>query len=376
MTAAGTAAIAQVVLSLRTGGLERVVVDLVNHVSPEFKMLVVCLEDRGVLGGEIRAPTAAVVELNRRPGFRPSLALRLGRVLRIHRAELVHTHNTAAAFYGALAGRICGIPVLHTKHGANLAGSPRQGWLNRLAYTMTDHVVAVSGAARELARGEGAREAALCVIDNGVDLTRFKRGLGEMESSRAELGIPSAAFVIGCVARLAAEKNQRLLIEAFSALPDDSRDRPPWLALVGDGPLRESLRASAASASAGPRIVFAGARADVARLLPAFDVFVLSSDSEGLPVALLEAMAAGVPPVVTRVGAMPEVLSQGEAGLLVDPGDREGLIHALARLRSDEPLRTRLATAALARVRDRYDARRMAQAYEGIYSRLMSRGSR
>ncbi len=370
------AVIAQVVLGLRIGGLERVVVDLVNHASPAFRMVVACLEERGALWEQVRNPTSILVEMHRKPGFRPWLALRLYRVFRSHRADLVHTHNTAAAFYGALAGRLCGLPVVHSKHGANLAGSPRQGHLNRMAHAMADHVVAVSAATRALALSEGAREGALSVIDNGVDITRFASGPREKAAARAALGLPSGAFVVGCVARLAPEKNQTLLLEAFSRLPDTGPGPPAWLVFVGDGPLREVLQARADSRESGGRAVFTGPRADVERLLPAFDVFALPSDSEGLPVALLEAMAAKLAPVVTRVGAMPEVVSQGRAGLIVEPGDCEGLVRALAQLRSDEAFRERLAAAAVARVRERYDARRMSLDYEALYARLMNGGLR
>lgn len=363
--------VAQIVLGLRIGGLERVVVDLVNHAAPELLMPVVCLEERGALWAEVRSPRAEVVELHRRPGFRPWLALRLSRVLRSHRADLVHTHNTAAAFYGALAGRLCRLPVVHTKHGANLAGSANQGRLNRVAYALTDHVVAVSEEARRLALREGVPEASLSVVDNGVDTGRFRRDERTRRAARASLGIPGEAFAVGCVARLAPEKNHALLIESFSGLAASDAGRAAWLVLVGDGRLNEILRARAAALPAGPRIVFAGSNPRVETLLPAFDAFALASDSEGLPVALLEAMATGIPAVVTRVGAMPQVVEHGRTGLVIERGDRDGLTRALSTLLLDDALRVRLAEGARAAVVARYDAARMARGYEAIYSRLV-----
>jgi len=143
--------------------------------------------------------------------------------------------------------------------------------------------------------------------------------------------------------------------------------------LVGGGPLERSLRERAEALGVTRRVLFAGPRTDVAQILPAFDVFTLPSLSEGLPVALLEAMAAGVAPVVTRVGAMAEAVADGQAGLVVPPGDGDALLQALDSLLRDVDARRRVGQAAAERVRERYAARRMARDYEAIYARLLGR---
>ena len=308
--------------------------------------------------------------MNRRPGFRPWLALPLARILKTRRARFVHTHNTAAGFYGALAGRLAGLPVLQTKHGQNLSGGNQRG-LNRISYRLTDRVVAVSEAARALALSEGVRADRLSVIDNGVDVTRFADARGPRAPRRgAGSDSGDADVVVGSLGRLAAVKNQGLLVE--SAADAAARlARPLTLVLVGDGPERERLESLARGVSERLRVVFAGTgRAE--EWLPAFDVFAMSSDSEGLPVALLEAMACGLPAVVTAVGAIPEVVDHGRAGRLVAPRDQEGLAAELASLVADEAGRRALGEAATRRVGERYSAARMARDYEALYRELLS----
>ena len=364
-----TAPIAHVLLSLRTGGLERVAVDLVNCASPSLAPFVVCLETSGPMASELR-PSTSVDVMNRRPGFRPWLALPLARILKTRRARFVHTHNTAAGFYGALAGRLAGLPVLQTKHGQNLSGGNQRG-LNRISYRLTDRVVAVSEAARALALSEGVRADRLSVIDNGVDVTRFAEREVRRAETRGRLGLRDTDPVVGSLGRLAAVKNQGLLVE--SAADAAARlARPLTLVLVGDGPERERLEALARGVSERLRVVFAGTgRAE--EWLPAFDVFAMSSDSEGLPVALLEAMACGLPAVVTAVGAIPEVVDHGRAGRLVAPRDQEGLAAEIASLVADEAGRRALGEAATRRVGERYSAARMARDYEALYRELLSR---
>lgn len=366
--------VAHVVLGLRIGGLERVVVDLVKHSGRRVRPAVICIEERGQLGDELVAGGAPLVVVPRRPGFRPWHAFRVRGALRQLGAEVVHTHNTAAGLYGGLGARLSGLPVVHTKHGANIAGTPRQGLLNWLAFKLTDHVVAVSEAAREIARAEGIEASRLSIIDNGIDTARFAPQAHARASARDELSLPVDAFVVGSVARLSQEKNQSVLLEAFSLLVGRDQGAAARLVLVGGGPMEADLRSRAASLGVGERVVFAGPRQDVAELLPAFDVFALSSDTEGLPVALLEAMAAGVAPVVTRVGAMAEVVGEGRAGLVVEPRDPAGLAAALARLR-DQAFRQQLSSEARSRVLERYDARRMAGQYEALYWEVL-RGRR
>jgi glycosyltransferase involved in cell wall biosynthesis len=360
--------VAHVVLSLRTGGLERVAVDLVNCAAPEFRPMVVCLETMGPMADELRRPGIVVEAMHRPAGFRPWLSLPLARRLWHHGVRVVHTHNSAAGFYGALAARLAAVPVVHTKHGQNLGSGNHRG-LNRIAYRLTDAVVAVSGPARELALSEGARPHKLSIIDNGVDTRRFCGREEVRTATRARLALGVEDVAIGSVGRLAAVKNYPLLVQSAT---DAARrlGRTLTLVLVGDGPERDRLAALGRGVPSSLRMVLPGVgRAE--DWLPAFDVFAMSSDSEGLPVALLEAMACGLPAVVTSVGAIPEVVDHGRAGRLVAPGDRNALAAALAALAGDEALRAAVGSIAAARVAQRYSAARMAREYEAVYRSLI-----
>jgi glycosyltransferase involved in cell wall biosynthesis len=367
-----TARVAHVLLSLQTGGLERVAVDLANCAGPGFDPCLVCLETSGPMAGELRSPVPPVVVLNRSPGFRPWLAMSLSRQLRKLGISVVHTHNSAAGFYGALAARLAALPVIQTKHGQNLSGGNQRA-LNRIAYQLTDQVVAVSQPAYELARSEGARADRLRIIDNGVDAPRFSNARSRRHGVRRELGVSPDSIVIGTLGRMVPEKNQRLLIESAGDAAGRS-GLPVVLVIVGEGPGRASLAAAAALAPPGVRIVFAGTRR-AEDSLPAFDLFVLSSDSEGLPIALLEAMACALPVVVTAVGAMPEVVDHGRAGLLVPPRNRAALTEAIGSLISDPVRRAATGTAGLSRVEERYSARRMTRDYERLYTHVLARGA-
>lgn len=368
MTTRPPVSVAHVMLSLQTGGLERVVVDLVNCAAPDFDPFVVCLERSGPMASELRRPGTPVLLVDRKPGFRPWLAVPLSRKLRATGAKVVHTHNTAAGFYGALAARLCGLPVIHTKHGQNLSGGNQRA-VNRLAYLLTDRVVAVSQSARELALGEGARPERVSIIDNGVDLGRFAdRGRQRAEAIR-RLVVAEDEIVIGTVGRLAAVKNHALLIASAGDVATSS-PRRVVLVIVGDGPERDHLDAAARAVPPGLRVVLTGAQR-TEEWLPAFDVFALSSDSEGLPIALLEAMACGVPAVVTDVGAVGEVVDHGTAGVLVPPGDRTALARAMRALCGDAGRRAALAEAGLRRVRERHSAERMAREYEALYREVI-----
>ncbi len=368
MRAAPPTRVAHVLLSLQTGGLERVAVDLVNGAGPDFEPFLTCLETSGPMAGELRNPATPIVVMNRRPGFRPWLAVPMSRSLRGRGAHVVHTHNTAAGFYGALAGRLAGLPIVHTKHGQNLTGGS-QKTLSRVTYLLTEHVVAVSEPARELARSEGARPEQLSVIDNGVDLSRFSERERRRAEARERVGAGEGELVVGTVGRLAAVKNQGLLIDSARDVSSIA-GRRIVLVIVGDGPEKSRLAARAQGGPPGLRVVLPGAgRAE--EWMPAFDIFVLSSDSEGLPIALLEAMACGLPAVVTGVGAMPEVVERGRSGIVVPPGDREALAQAIGTLGSDASPREALGAAARRRVQERYSAETMARAYEALYRKVL-----
>ena len=369
------ARIAHVVLGLNVGGLERMVLRLLEHTRRDLFSPIVCaLEEPGELAPELVLLDVPLLVVPRRRGLDPHLAIRLAAWLREHGVALVHTHNPGPHLYGALAAALARAGgrfpprVIHTKHGRNFPRAPRKVLANRLASALTDRVVAVSADARRVAiEIEGVDPARVITILNGVDTGEFRPG-GDPRAARARLGAPAGGFHVGCVARLSPEKDHATLLAAFAEL----RARRPGahLTLVGDGPLRSDLERAAARLRLDGAVTFAGTRADIASLLPAFDVFALASRTEGISLTLIEAAAAEIPIVATRVGGNAEILGEDEAGLLVPPGEPGALAAALEAVAA-RPDRAELVRRGRARVIERFDVGRMARAYGELYEEVL-----
>lgn len=368
--------LAHLLSSLELGGQERVALDLAaGQVRAGHRVTAVSLAPApdGRLASEFLEAGAVVVRVERRRrGADPALVLRLARWLGANRVDLIHTHNRMALMYGAPAGRLARIAVVHTKHGRN-PGTAMQLVAARLAARFVDAFVAVSHETALFARGR--REVAdsrLSVIPNGIELGRFHRDPSARDRVRAELGIAPEAWVVGTVGRLSPEKNQALLVRAVAPLLDD-RHR---LLVAGDGPMRGSLAGLASSLGTSAFVHLLGDRRDVPEILNALDAFVLSSDSEGLPLVIPEAMATGLPVVATRVGGVPDVLEDGRTGFLVPSGDEAGLRDRLVRLRDDRALGLAIGAAARAAAQARFSSERMLREYLELYARVLSRRDR
>jgi len=367
--------IAHLVLALDVGGLEEVVLRLLAHTDrARFTPLVYALDAPGAMASELAALGVPLVVLHRAPRLDPALPLRLARRLVSAGVRVLHTHNAGPHLYGALAANLArsgsrapGPRVVHTKHGRNDPASPRRVLLNRFASTLTDRVVAVSDDAADVALHiEKVAKIKVMTIRNGVDTTVFRPG--DPGAARARLGLPAEGFHVGCVARLAAVKDHATLLRAFAILKKERPDA--HLTLVGDGPERAALEAYSAAPDLAGSVHFVGARRDIAAVLPAFDVFALSSTSEGISLTLLEAASAGLPIVATRVGGNPEVVTTGETGCLVSPRDPVAFAAALADL-SRRPSRAALGVAGRVRVERWFSVERMAHAYQDLYAEVL-----
>jgi glycosyltransferase involved in cell wall biosynthesis len=363
--------IAQVVRSLEVGGGELLAATIAERLDRErFRSVVFCLQQPGWLARDLEERGVRVVRFGAGEGAKPGLAARVWRALRRERVDVVHCHNTMPLLYGGLAAAAQPLrrpALVMTKHGRTFWRGWRQGalarWLIRRAA-----VVAVSrDIERLLVDGGWAAARQVRTILNGVDLERFQPGCGRA-AARGELGWTGDEFVAGVVARLVPDKDHATLLAAFAQLRATlPRAR---LAVIGDGPLRGALAQQAAALRLGDSCRFLGERRDVAALLPGFDVFVLASVTEGTPLTLLEAMAAGLPAVVTAVGGMPDVVSPGESGLLVPAADAGGLATALARVAADGDLRRQMGAAGRDQVVERFSLAAMVRKHEQLYEEL------
>jgi glycosyltransferase involved in cell wall biosynthesis len=357
--------IVHILSSYGVGGQERVALDLAaGQAARGHRVSAVSLagEPDGPLAGEFIAAGVAVHRVARKERLDPVLVGKLARVLRELDADLVHTHNPLALTYGAPAARLARARIVHTKHGMN-PGSQIEKILRRGAARLVAAFVAVSETTAAQAREQGDCDPAkLRVIPNGIRLERFRPDPAVRAAVRTELGIPHDAWVIGSVGRVDEFKNHALLIAAAAPRLGD-RYR---VVVVGDGPVLEEL-----ARHASPFVTLTGRRMDVDRLLPAFDVFALTSKSEGLPLVVLEAMAAGLPVVATAVGGLPDVIEHGATGLLV-PVEVGACAAALDRMSADPDQARAMGARAREVALVRYSADRMLDDYLAVYRDVLA----
>jgi glycosyltransferase involved in cell wall biosynthesis len=355
--------VVHIVASLDVGGLERVVFDLVKHSNrTQFAPRVVCLEEVGAWRwrfAELGIPVDCVA---RTGGGMARRILRLAQHLHEIGADVVHTHNVKPHLHGALAAALARVPViLSTKHGRNFPTQPLGRMANRLACRMCTDLVGVSADCAAIWRDvEWARPEKVSVITNGVDLAAFPF------SPRPVDGPPRAVSV----ARLSSVKDPVTLLLATRRVLD--REPGFRLDLAGDGPLRSEVEQSIVRLRLSDAVRMHGAIDDVRPVLSGASFFVLASTSEGVSLTLLEAMAAGLPVVATRVGGTPEVVDQGVTGVLVPPRAPEALADAMLWMLRQPGQRERMGRLARRRVEDRFDVRRTVAAYEQMYLRAFN----
>lgn len=352
--------------SLIGGGAERVAVEASGALDrARYEPHLLVTRHSGSLAGRVEELGLPYTILGRKRGFHPRRFERARRL--VAQADLLHAHKFAGSAWGALLARSAGRPLVaheHTFDGVTSAG--RTLVLRAVIAPAASRILCVSqGVARSLA-AEGVDERKLLVVPNGVTVDDSTDRL----SARRELGLPAEGVVIGMVARLREEKRHELALRTLAEL--HARGGNEQLCLVGDGPLEAELRRSAEELGVAGSVTWAGERPNAQRLLRAFDVMLLCSSFEGMPLAALEALVSGVPLVATAVGALPELLADG--GGVVSDGDSPA---ALA-----DAIRAGLAAATagdegFAANRARFSIDRLARDLEAIYdSVLEERGGR
>jgi glycosyltransferase involved in cell wall biosynthesis len=330
----------QFVNNLDMGGLERMVLDLAQCQHAEgHETAIYCLTHPGRLAADAERSGIKVHAFEKPGGPSPGIVLKIARQLRIDRPDVLHSHNHLVHHYGVVAGKLAGVPVLvNTRHGSErvMSSSPagsfvstipvdrRSDLIYRATLPFVDSVVLISEATRRFyVQHRGVPASKARVILNGAHLEKF---LG----SPAHPGSSPPRVRFGTAARLVPVKDHYSLLRAFATVV---REIPhAELAIAGDGPLRQELEAFTRKLNLTERVTFVGALPDTPKFLSELDIFVLSSLSEGMPISLLEAMAAGLPIVSTRAGGVDEVAIEGKNAFLAEPADVEGLAQAMIKM--------------------------------------------
>ncbi len=357
--------------SLKIGGAEMLLRDLARGLLEAGHEVHVGYSTPGPLVQELRARGIPTTHLPRLARLDPLLFLHTCRLIRRVRPHIVHTHLFKSDFHGRPAARLCRVPiVISTLHNVDAwARVPPLGALYGLNARLADRLIAVSEEVRRYhILHSRLRPEQVIVIENGVDVQRFAPRAEAREALRAELGIPREAPLIGTIGRLTPQKDPALFLQAAARL----RAVLPEVRflVVGDGPLREELQSLAHALELDSVLTFGGLRNDIPAVLAALDILVFASRWEGLPVALLEGMAAGKAIVATAVGGIPDVGVHGVNMLLIPPADSQALAQACLHLLRDPSLARRLGCAARALVEERYSLRVMLQRTLHLYETL------
>ncbi|RJL30868.1 glycosyltransferase family 4 protein [Bailinhaonella thermotolerans] len=337
--------------------------EAVKH-APEHDMI----GDAFEAGMPVIQVPALVTEISRKAD--PAALRLLTTILAEGRYDVVHTHSPKAGLLGRVAAARAGTPrIVHTWHGFPfhqfMPWWRRQIYIRaeRYASRHTDAFLAVGKQIAIEAMRLGLTNAErVRVIDSVAEPAEYASGNAARARARSELGLPPGARVVGTVGRIAFAKGPDTFVKALAQLPADVHG--VW---VGDGPDRESAMAMARKAAVQDRLVWTGYRRDVASLLPAFDVFALSSNYEGVPCVLGEAMLAGLPVVATTVNGVPDVVVPGQTGLLTPPARPDLFAEALRFMLGHPQEARRMAEAGRLSIGDRFSGARLARTLDETY---------
>ena len=362
----GAPPIALMIESDGPGGAERMLLQLAVELRGRGRDVVPVGPARGCgwLADQFRQLRFDAETFTLRGPIDPLCALGLVRMFRRRRVGVVHSHEFSMAVYGAAAARFARLPHVITMHGGmGFADRGRRRTALRWAARGSRAFVAVSRPGAEALETSLSLPSGRClVVENGI--------APEAPSAadlRRELGLPGNALVLLAIGNLYAVKGHDVLLKALGGIGPALAGRPWRLLIAGRGEEESALRATAARAGIAPWVSLLGLRADVADLLAAADLFVMPSRSEGLPLALLEAMFAGKAIVASRVGGIPNAVG-GDGAVLVPPDDPGALAEGLERVAADEGLRAALGRSAAEAARSRYTVAAMADTYERLYA--------
>ena len=368
-----------VISSLGCGGVEKYVVDLANRLDCQKFSVVIFTFREGELAASVGKDVKIINLGKKRKGNDFLLPFRLGRSLRKENIDVVHSNNWSTFLETVMARRMAAVPLhIHAQHGVEMNDSEafsnwkrnKRNRIRQICSFFTDRLVAVSKATSTFMCQEWrVSEHNVQLIYNGVDLDLFNIKSSQRNFLRNLINIKENDCVIGSVGRLMQVKNYPCLVKSFAKC---QKKQPRLkLLLVGDGPEKENVQVLTKELNVENNVILLGRRSDVQELLTVMDIFVLPSFSEGVSLALLEAMACGLPVIATDVGGNPEVVEHNNCGYLVKSDNPEDMANAINKLIS-QPEKTRgFANTARKRVETMFSMKTMVTSYENLYLNLL-----
>lgn len=364
--------ILQLIDGLNFGGAEVLLVDLVRGIKKSGYDVSVGYSTHGPLEQRLLDLGISYKRLPRLGRIDPFLFIKICLLILREKPDIVHTHLFKSDLHGRLAARLCGVPVVVSTSHNNDVWARRfpLGQIYGMTAKLTDRVIAVSDEVREYQiQYTGISTEKIIVIENGVDVQRFSNQENAGLAIRNELQIQPAAPVIGIIGRLQPQKDHSNFLNAAVHIRKNLPEAR--FVIVGDGPLREELMAQAQTLGLGSAVIFCGVRQDIPAVLAALNVLVISSKWEGLPVTLLEGLAARCPIVSTAVGGVPNVVMDGESALLVPSVDSSALAIAVLKILQSPSLAKSLVEAGFEKVNNQFSLDAMVAKILNLYRELL-----
>jgi glycosyltransferase involved in cell wall biosynthesis len=344
------------------GGAETMLINLVRQLSQGQYAPVICLRKNGWLSQQLQKWDFETVIIPQ-DGYVNSVWFRkLRKMIHAEQISVIHAHEFAMNSYGSILSAIAGVPVITTVHGKNYY---HEKWRRRFAYRLIarwSRMVAVSEDIRNfLITQVGIKQDHVLTIRNGIDVKAYAGRFGEDRAQTKE----RREYVIGSVGSLYPVKGHTYLLKAFAIV---HKTQPDVICkIAGRGHLLAQLQAEVADLGIANQVEFLGLRDDIPQFLQGIDVFVLPSLSEGLPLSILEAMAAGKPVIATNVGGVSEVVQDRRTGFIVPPKDPEGLANRILQVMADQSMAEALGRAGREKVERDFSLNTMTKQYEALY---------
>ncbi len=355
--------------SLDIGGIETLILNICKQINRDiFEASIFVFTKNGTLKEEYINSGVGVIEVGKKDGFDWFLPVRLSRALKKNMINIVHTHNSSNWLYGAIAGKIAGIPVIHTEHTTRNSYSKhaiRWALIENVLAKFTKTIISVAESIKnQMSIFANIDPRKIKIIHNGIEYDKFDRTI-DKEKIKRSLSLAKDDIVIGNVARFYDNKDHKTLLKAFKLVLGKVQNT--YLLLIGDGPLKKEAEDVAKDLQLEKKVKFIGNRRDIPAILKIMDVFALSSKKEGLPIVLLEAMASGLPVVATNVDGNAEAVQHGKTGIIVPAKDHNLLAEAIISVLIDKEQAKQMGKKGQERVRQYFSFKKMIKKYEDIY---------